>query len=221
MRVPVRRITTVAGALVLAALAGCSTAAPSAAPSNPASAGPVATATAAALGTIGPPPSPTPDDAGPVVLDDALLGILPAEIGSTPVKEDLDAASLALGDPALDQVASAIDAGVAFDAGSGNLVLALVVRLKPGAFGEELFRQWRDSYDDGACAQTGGVVGHAEADIGGRTTYVTSCVQGMHTYHVWIQDQGLLISASSIGDGRFGERLLEGLRLASAAARSS
>jgi hypothetical protein len=91
-------------------------------------------------------------------------------------------------------------------------VYALVVRLKPGAFGEELFRQWRDSYDDGACTQSGGVVGHAEAEIGGRQTYVTSCVQGMHTYHVWLQDQDLLISASSIGDGRFGELLLKGLR---------
>ena len=214
MKVLPRRLAIIAGGLLAATLAGCGTDVPSGGPSNVPSAGPLATPTAAALATIGPPPSPTPDDAAPVVLDEALLGVLPAEIGSTPVKEDLDAASLALTDPALDQVASAIDAGVAFDAGSGNLVLALVVRLKPDAFGEELFRQWRDSYDEGACAQTGGVVGHAEADIGGRRTYVTSCVQDMHTYHVWLKEQGLLISASSIGDGRFGEQLLEGLRVA-------
>jgi hypothetical protein len=62
--------------------------------------------------------------------------------------------------------------------------------------------------------QSGGVVGHAEAEIGGRKTYVTSCVQGMHTYHLWLADQNLLISASAIGEGRFGEELLKGLRLA-------
>lgn len=213
MTVLPRRFAVVAGVLLATTLVGCATDVPSAGPSSAPSAGPVAPATPEALATNGPPPSPTPDDAGPIVLDEALLGILPAEIGSTPVKEDLDAASLALSDPVLDQVASAVDAGVAFDAGGGNLVLALVVRLRPGAFGEELFRQWRDSYDEGACAQAGGVVGHAEADIGGRKTYVTSCVEGIYTYHVWLQDQGLLVAASSIGEGRFGEQLLEGLRL--------
>lgn len=207
-------VTAVLAAVLAAAvLAACSTDASSTPRTTGQTAGPVATASAVTPATFGPPPSPTPNDGGPVVLDDTLLEILPAEVGSAPVKEDLDAAALALSDPALDQVATAIDAGVAFDGGNGDLVLALVVRLKPGAFGDELFRQWRDSYDDGACAQSGGVVGHAEADIGGRSTYVTSCVEGMHTYHVWLQDQGLLISASSIGDGRFGERLVEGLRV--------
>jgi hypothetical protein len=198
-----------------AVLAACSTNAPSSARPTGKPVGPVATASAVAPASFGPPPSPTPDDAAPVVLDETLLAILPTEIGSTPVKEDLDAAALALSDPALDQVATAIDAGVAFDGGNGDLVLALVVRLKPGAFGEEVFRQWRDSFDDGACAPSGGVVGHAESDIGGRKTYVTSCVEGMHTYHVWLQDQGLLVSASSIGDGRFGEELVKGLRVPS------
>jgi hypothetical protein len=129
------------------------------------------------------------------------------------VQEDLDAAAQAVSDPALDQIATGVDAGVAVDLGNGDLVYALIVQLKPGAFGEELFRQWRDSYDEGACAQSGGVVGHAEATIGDRKTYVTSCVQGMHTYHVWLADQNLLISASAIGDNRFGEELLKGLRV--------
>jgi hypothetical protein len=59
------------------------------------------------------------------------------------------------------------------------------------------------------------VVGRAEATIGGRQSYVTSCVAGMHTYHVWLKDQDILISASSVGAGRFGEKLLEGLRIPS------
>ncbi|MES1239642.1 MAG: hypothetical protein ABUL57_02135 [Chloroflexota bacterium] len=106
-----------------------------------------------------------------------------------------------------------MDSAVAVDAGNGDLVVVNIVRLKPGAFGAELFRQWRDSYDEGACAGSGGVVGHAEAVIADRQTYVTSCVASMHTYHVWLGDQGLLISASSIGADRFGEQLLKGLRL--------
>ena len=35
----------------------------------------------------------------------------------------------------------------------------------------------------------------------------------MHTYHVWLAEQNILISASAIGEGRFGEELLKGLRL--------
>jgi hypothetical protein len=174
---------------------------------------PGATATAVAPPSFGPPPSQTPDDGAPVVIDSTLLGILPVAIGATPVTEDPDAAAQAVSDPALDQIATGVDAAVAVDLGNGDLVYALVVKLKPGAFGEEIYRQWRDSYDQGACAASGGVVGHAEAEIGGRQTYVTSCVQGMHTYHVFLADQNVLISASSIGDGRFGEELLKGLRL--------
>jgi hypothetical protein len=202
--------TGIAAVLVLAACSGSgATAAPSAAPTGVRG----ATATVEVPPTFGPPPSPTPDDAAPVVVDRTLLDLLPASIGTTPVQEDVDVAAQALSDPALDQLATGVDAAVAVDLGNGDLVYAVVVRVKPGVFGDEVYRQWRDSYDEGACAASGGVVGHAEAEIGGRQTYVTSCVQGMHTYHVWLEDQSVLISASSIGDGRFGEHLLEGLRL--------
>jgi hypothetical protein len=223
----VPRIALVVAASV--ALAGCGSY-DSAATASPrgATIAPAASATADVPASFGPPAIQTPDDAAPVVIDSTLLAILPASIGTTPVTEDPDAAAQAVSDPALDQIAAAaqavsdpaldqiasgVDAAVAVDLGNGDLVYALVVRLKPGTFGDEIYRQWRDSYDEGACAASGGVVGHAEADIGGRKTYVTSCVQGMHTYHVYLADQDVLISASSIGDGRFGEALLQGLRL--------
>lgn len=210
-----RRALPIVAAAFAAAIAACSTSDPTAGPSTRPTTGAVATATAEAPPTLGAPPSPTPDDAAPVVIDSTLLGLLPETVVSTPVEEDLDVAAEAVSDPALDQLAVGVDAAVAVDAGNGNLVYALVVQLKPGAFGDEIYRQWRDSYDDGACAGSGGVVGNAEAEIGGRKTYVTSCVQGMHTYHVWLADENVLISASSIGDGRFGEELLRGLRVAS------
>ena len=201
-------------AMLAASLAGCGTLdLPSKAPTSGPTSGPGASATAEPLTTIGPPPIATPDDAAPVVIDDTLLALLPESVGSAPVQEDLDAAAAAVNDLAVQQIASAVDAGVAVDLGDGNLVYALVLRLKPASFGDELFRQWRDTYDDGACVQSGGVVGHAEAEIGGRKTYVTSCALGMHTYHVWLEEQNILISASSIGDGRFGEELLKSLRV--------
>jgi hypothetical protein len=182
--------------------------------------GPVATAGATAttppLATVGPPPSPTPpDDSTPLTLDPSLLAYLPETVAGIAVTEDVDEAATALADPALPRIASAVDGAVAVDAGTGNLVYGWIVRLRPGAFTDAEFRQWRDAYDEGACAAAGGVVGRAEATIGGRQSYVTSCVAGMHTYHVWLKDQDILISASSVGAGRFGEKLLEGLRIPS------
>jgi hypothetical protein len=173
-----------------------------------------ATATAAPLGTFGPPPSPTPPDVtSPVVLDPALLEVLPASIDGFPVTESIDEASLALTDPALPRIASALDAGVAVDTGGGNLVYALVVKLRPEAFNADTYGQWRDSFDEGACAAAGGVDGRAQAQIDERTVYITSCVASLRTYHLWLEDAALLISASSIGEGTFGEKLMGELRV--------
>ena len=201
-------------AVSAAVLAACSsdpnaTAAPRASGQN------VSAATAGPPASFGPPPGPTaPDDTSAIILDPALLAILPASVDGTAVQEDADEAAGALGDPALPRIATGVDGAVAFD-GGGNLVYAWVVRLRPGVFTDPDFRQWRDAYDDGACAGAGGVVGRAEAQIGGRTAYVTSCAAGLHTYHVWVKEQDILISASSIGEARFGEKLLAGLRVPS------
>lgn len=200
-------------AVAVVAVAGCSSDGPTAAPSTRAPTLVSATDTPAPIDSFGPAPTETPDDADPVTIDPSLLDLLPAEIGTVPVHEDGDAAAQAVSDPALDLIATGVDSAVAVDAGNGDLVLANVVRLRPGAFGAELYRQWRDTYDEGACAGSGGVAGHAEAQIAGRQTFVTSCVGSMHTYHLWLEGQGILISASSIGDDRFGEQLLSGLRL--------
>ena len=166
------------------------------------------------LPTFGPPPSPTqPDDTSPVVLDRTVLAFLPETVSGITVAESVDEATQALADPSLQTIASALDAGVAADAGSGNLVYAWVVRLRPAAFGDEIYRQWRDSYDQGACGGEPSIVGRAQATIDARTVYITSCTQGLRTYHVWLKDQGILISASAIGDGNFGEHLMDNLRV--------
>ena len=160
-----------------------------------------------------PPPTGSPDDSTPITLDSSLLAILPIAVDSTPVHEDLDVATEALQDAALPKIATSVDTAVAVDTGTGNLVTAWIVKLRPGAFGDEVYRQWRDSYDEGACNAAGGIVGRAESELGGRDTYVTSCVAALRTYHVWLKEQGLLISASSIGEGRYGEKLMSTLRV--------
>ena len=210
----VRALLAAPVAALAIVLAGCDTLAlPSGGPSGAATVRPTATETATAPDTFGPTPLETHDDATPVVIDSSLLELLPAMIGSAPVQEDADAAAEAVNDPALSEIATGVDAGAAVDIGNGDLAYALVVRLKAGALDDELYRQWRDSYDAGACTQSGGVAGHAQAEFSGRQTYVTTCVQGLRTYHLWLVDESVLISASSIGDGRFGEELLKGLRL--------
>lgn len=164
--------------------------------------------------SFGPPPSPSPpDSASPVALDPTLLAILPESIEGAPVTEALDEAALALADPALPRIATALDVGVAVDTGSADLVTAHVVKLRPDAFTDATYRQWRGSYDEGACAGSGGVRGVAEATIDERTVHITSCVQGQLTYHLWLMEQDILISASSIGDARFGEKLMDNLRV--------
>jgi hypothetical protein len=166
--------------------------------------------------SLGPPPSPTPrDDTSPVTLDPTVLAFLPETVNGIPVTESVDEATQALSDESLPRIATSVDAAVAVDTASGNLVYAWVVRLRPEKFTDEIYRQWRDSYDEGACSGAGGVTGNAEATIDARTVFITSCVQSLRAYHVWLQDQGILISASATGDGKFGELLMDNLRVPS------
>jgi hypothetical protein len=214
IRAPVAPLASVA-LLVAAFVVACGSTAPtSTGPVRPTSAVGGSAGATHAPGSFGPPPSPSqPDDATPVALEPELLAFLPESIDGIPVVEDLDVAAEALLDPALARIATGVDAAVAVDTGTGNLVTAWVVRLRPDAFGDEAYRQWRDSYDEGACAAAGGVVGRAQAELGGRNTYVTSCVAALRTYHVWLEEQSVLVSASSIGEGRFGEKLMSTLRV--------
>ena len=202
-------------ALGAALLAGCQTG--SSTPTGSAEVNvPGATHSAEPIVTLGPPPSPTPpDETTPVTLDPTTLAFLPESVNGIPVTESVDEATQALINPSLPRIATSMDAGVAVDANSGNLVYAWVVRLRPDEFTDALYRQWRDSYDEGACSGAGGTTGNAEVTIDDRTVYIGSCVQGLHTYHLWLKDEAILISASAIGDAKFGEVLMDNLRVPS------
>lgn len=157
-------------------------------------------------------PTPEPTPPAIVAVDRALLDVLPATIAGLTIEPSPEGEADAASDPGLAALADAFAAAIAVDPQSGDFVFAAVVAVRAGIVTDALFRDWRDSYDEGACSQAGGVTGHAEAAIGGRTVFIGSCAGGLHTYHAWLEDRDLLVSASSIGDGRLGERLMEGLR---------
>ncbi len=155
-------------------------------------------------------PSPSSSSTVRAVEDPALIEILPAEVAGNPVTLESLAFAEALADPGF---AANIEAAAFGIVVAGNdLASAVVARPVDGVVTDAWFRDWRDSYNEGACAQSGGVAGNAEADIGGRTVHIGTCAGGLRTYHTWIEDRGLLVSAFSIGEGRFGEQLMAGLR---------
>ena len=199
MRAPIAGVL-LAGALLVVALAGCGqTISPTASPSEPPATMQPSEA-ACGAGEASP----------PAVVDRALLEILPAEVDGIPVAPSPDGEAAGQSDPCLAQIGDAFAS--AFAADPENFVFVAVVSLRPGALGDVVFRDWRDSFDEGACSQADGVAGHAETEIGGRTVYIGTCVGDLRTYHVWLEEQEVLVSASAVGERRLGERLVENLR---------
>jgi hypothetical protein len=173
-------------------------AAPSVAPTRPSAAPGSNPATTAAVGAVG------------AVEDPSLIGVLPATVDGVPVNLEHQAFVDAVADPAFAQHVRRAAFGVAVD--GQDLASGVVAELVPGIFSDAFFRDWRDTYDAGACGQSGGVVGNAETQIDGRTAYIATCAGGLRTYHAWLPERESIVSAFSLGDRRLGEALMEGLR---------
>ncbi|MEX2011070.1 MAG: hypothetical protein WEF51_02410 [Chloroflexota bacterium] len=182
------------------ALAGCATTAPS----------PTATATPTATGPTTPPP-PTASN-GPVVIDPSLLDHLPLQVDGLDVMRRSESDLAAAADPVVTEFGEGVVTGLAIDPASGDFAYATLVRLRPGVFTDDLYRSWRDSFDEGACSQAGGVVRSAITEISGRDVHIDSCEGGVRTYHVWLEKSRVLVSISSLGERRLGELLVEGIR---------
>jgi hypothetical protein len=192
------------------AIAGdASTPSPSAEAISPGLPPTVAPATQPAV-TVPPETLAPPSPAGPVVEDPSLLAVLPADLGGVPVAHEAQAFADAAADTAFARNVEAAAFAVVVD--GEDLASAVVAQLNPGVFSEAFFRDWRDSYDEGACGQAGGVARNAESQLGEQTVYIGTCAEGLRTYHAWIADGGLVISALSWGERRFGEQLMAGLR---------
>jgi hypothetical protein len=199
--------------LVAVSAAACGSTAPAATslpPSTPASssrpvtAAPV-TPSAAASGPIG-------SASAAILADPSLLDALPAAAAGLKLIYDADTTASVMADPTLARDAAAIATGLATPTGQASpeeFVIVNAVRLRDAGKDEEWFRAWRDSYDVAACSQAGGVTGHSESTIRGRNVFIGSCANGVFTYHTRIGGGGTVLSLTSIGPSRLGEKLLE------------
>ena len=172
-----------------------------------------ATASGLVPGGLGPPASLPPAATPLVRIDPALLKVLPDSVEGQSVLESSEVDADASANASLARIADSAVGAIAIDPAAGDFVLPLVVRLRPSIFDDAGFRNWRDSFDAGVCGGNG-VAGHAQSQIGGRTVYVATCggSNALHTYHVWIPDSNLLVSASAGGTRNFGEVLFGTLR---------
>jgi hypothetical protein len=162
-------------------------------------------------GGLGPPVTLAPGATPLVHIDASLLAVLPTEVDGLSVLESTEAEADAQANGSLASLSDGVVGALAIDPGTGDFVLVDVVRLRTGAMDDTTFRSWRDTFDAGVCVDSG-VTGNAESTIGGRTVEVGTCGNGFHTYHAWIQDKGLLLSASTGGTRQLGQHLFENLK---------
>jgi len=152
-----------------------------------------------------------------VTVDPALLEVLPSAVGGVALTPDAETAADIAADTSLADDVEALALAAAFgplssgDTG-GDYAVATVVRLLPDVFTDGFFRNWRDTFDAGVCGQAGGVAGHAQADIGDRTTWIGTCAGGVHTYHTVLRDDTILVSVQGAGPARYGEQIMAALR---------
>ena len=196
------------------ALSGPLAAPPTAGPTSAAQASqPPSAASTPDASPSGSPASATAGASGSIAVDSFLLSVLPASIKGAPLVENPEAEAHDLTDPALAGQASALAAALAIDTTTSDWAYVSVVHLRVGVFSDAYFKSWRETYDSGACSQAGGVAqSSAEAEIAGHKTFIGHCVGGVLTYHVHLAPGDVIVSISALGDQRFGQLVVEGLR---------
>lgn len=204
-------------AVIAILVAGCGSS-----PSPTGSLTPVASAatpsTAASAST---PPAGSPTASLPVAsglrveVDPGLLAFIPGGGNGLDLMYDADTTKQVAGDPGL--ATDAVGLAIALftvtgaPAPASDLAIVSVVRLRDPSIGEDAFRSWRDSYDASACAAAGGVAGHAQSTMKGRTVYIGTCNGGAFTYHVRLGQGAIIVSATSIGPMRLGQKVMEAI----------
>lgn len=200
--------TLAIGALVLLAILAVG----ACAPTGTVTPAPLPTPVHSPVATVDPsaPVTPEPTPPASVREDESLLAILPAEVDDVPVLPEPASFADAVTFP--DFVANVEAAAFAIAVRDPDLASGVVARLRPGVFSDGFYRDWRDSYDEGACSQAGGVAGRAEAQLGGRTVFIATCVGGLVVYHTYLPERDVVVSVFSIGERRLGERIMAELR---------
>jgi hypothetical protein len=203
----VRRLTAIAVAAFALSVAGCIPPRPS--PSD--SPTPAGEPSASTDGTpSASAPAESPSAAGGIAVDLALLEHLPAAVAGVARTADEETAAEIAGQPLLDTFVSGI--GVAIYPSNPDYAVATVARLHPDVFDEDWFRDWRDTYDEGACAQAGGVeTGRSEIELGGRQVHRSACQGGVVIYHTWMPESGVVVSVQGAGPLDMGRSVVSGL----------
>jgi hypothetical protein len=208
---------------VVAALAGLAVLAGGCGP-PPASPSPAAPAT----GSLVPPAtaegrSPSDATTGPsaatsagtgVQVDPGLLAFVPAVVDGVTLTFDPETSASIAADPAVapDAVSLAVALAIGPGAsGADDLAIVSIVRLRDPGRDEAWFRDWRDTYDEAACDQAGGLIGNAESTLGGGTVFIGSCAGGARTYHTRLEQDGIVVSVTALGARRLGEKVMAGL----------
>jgi hypothetical protein len=193
-------------------VAACGTSTPSPPPASPAATAAVPSAAVApspATATASLAASST--SSASVRADPSLLDVLKASPAQLSLTYDPDTTASVMSDPSVARDLSALAIGLATPSGQASpqeFVIANVARLRDPAKDDEWFRSWRDTYDGAACDRAGGVQGNAETEMGGQTVFIGSCRNGALTYHARLENGAIVVSLTSVGPGRLGERLL-------------
>jgi len=207
-----RRLACLVGVVFLAVSCGATQRAgtqETGAGSSPSLPAPPAAASSSPAAASAVPAASSPPAAG-AVRDDSLLSILPPDVDGAPVTVEEASFDEAVRDAAFaDHVVRAAFAVVATPT---DLASGVVARLHPGLLDGAFLADWRETYNEGACAQAGGVATNAETQLGDRTVYIATCAGGMTVYHAAIPERDVVVSLFSLGEGRFGERLIRDLR---------
>lgn len=155
--------------------------------------------------------SPSLPPGAAVTIDPALLDHLPATVDGLTVQRVPESDAIARTDPIVVSNADAAVTALVIDPAGGQFAHATLVELRTGVFDDAFFRSWRDAFDASVCEPAGGVAGRAEATIGGRRTFIDSCQEAVRTYHVWLERSSVLVSVSSVGERRLGEKVVAAL----------
>ena len=199
----------VAGAILVAGatlLVGCTDASRATIGPSGAPASAVPTARATSVAPTETAPAVTVGPGQTTAEDSTLLAILPATVAGATISREPASFPEALHDRSF--VANVDRAVFAVVADGDDLASGVVAHLRAGAWSDKFFGDWRASYDDGACAQSGGIVAHAETTSGGRTVYVTTCGGGLRVYHAYVADRGVIVSLFSTGPADLGGQLM-------------
>ena len=197
-----------AGALV----AGCASTSPAIATATLPAASISSAAPATLPNTLPASPSNGASVAANVAADPSLLERIPAAKAGLTLTYDPDTTASVAADPSLATDASAIATGLAIPSGQAaspsDFVIVNVVKLRSPKTNDEWFREWRDTYDQAACSNAGGVGGNAEATLGSHEVFIGSCAAGAFTYHTLLDGGSTVVSMTSVGPGRIGEKLM-------------